>query len=121
VWNVCKFKRNIPCLAEIVSDNLGVTGAPPCSYCNQGSHYHGECPTKWDGSGTALPGFALDGQRLPGSWKDNEPIKRIVKAWVDFLKDHSNFNNRPPVPAGAAGAPGLAEFVVRVPQAPKKP
>ncbi len=99
VWNVCKFKRNIPCSAEIIGDALGVTGAPPCSYCNQGSHYHGECPTKWGGSGTALPGFALDGQRLPGSLKDNETIKRIVKAWVDFLKDHSNFNNRPPAPA----------------------
>ncbi len=70
-----------------------------------------------------LPGFALDGKRLLGSWEDklNEPFKRTVKAWVDFLKDHSNFNNRPPTPAGAAGAPGLTDFEARVPLAPKKP
>ena len=121
IWNVCKFRRNIPCSAEIIGDSLGVTSAPPCTLCHQGSHYHGECPTKWGGSGTALPGFAADGQRLPGCWKDNEPIRRIVKGWVDFLKDHSHFNNHPPSPAGAAGAPGLAEFEARVPLAPKKP
>ncbi len=120
VWSICKFKKNIPCSAEIVGDSLGVGGAPPCTFCNNGAHYHGECPLKWGGTGTALPGFALDGQRNAADWQGNEPLRRVVKQWVSFLKDTSNFNQKLPSPAGAAGAPGLSEFEARVTTAPKK-
>jgi hypothetical protein len=121
VWSVCRFKKNIPCSVDIVGDSLGLSGAPPCTFCNNGAHYHGECPLKWGGIGTALPGFALDGQRNAADWKGNEPIRRVVKQWVTFLKDASNFNQKLPSPAGAAGAPGLSEFEARVSHAPKKP
>jgi hypothetical protein len=52
------------CSADIVGDTLGVTGAAMCSICNNGEHYHGECPLKWGESGTALPGFTMDGHRI---------------------------------------------------------
>jgi hypothetical protein len=120
VWSICKFKKNIPCSADIVGDSLGLSGAPPCTFCSNGAHYHSECPLKWGGIGTALPGFALDGQRNAADWKGNEPIRRVVKQWVSFLKDTSNFNQKLPSPAGAAGAPGLSEFEARVSTAPKK-
>ncbi len=120
VWRICKFKVNIPCSADIVGDSLGVTGAGTCSQCNNGDHYHGECPLKWGNTGTALPGFTLDGQRIAADWKDNEPLKRVVKQWVTFLKDFSNFNHKQPSSAGAAGAPSLSDFEARVDVAPKK-
>jgi hypothetical protein len=120
VWRICKFKINIPCSADIVGDALGVTGVATCSVCNNGEHYHGECPLKWGDSGTALPGFNMSGQRIAAEWKDNEPLKKVVKQWVTFLKDHSNFNNQPPLPSGAAGAPSLSDFEARVAVAPKK-
>ncbi len=85
-----------------------------------GDRYHGECPLKWGGTGTALPGFTLDGQRVAADWKDNEPLRRVVKQWVTFLKDTSNFNQKQPFPAGAAGAPSLSDFEGRVTSAPKK-
>ncbi len=75
---------------------------------------------KWGTSGTALPGFSVDGQRIAAEWKDNEPLRRVVKQWVAFLKDHSNFNNKHSSPAGAAGAPSLSDFEARVAVAPKK-
>jgi hypothetical protein len=121
VWSICRFKKNIPCSVDIVGESLGVSGAPPYTFCNNGAHYHGECPLKWGGIGTALPGFALDGQRNAADWKGNEPIRRVVKQWVTFLKDTSNFNKKIPSPAEAAGAPGLSEFKARVSSAPKKP
>jgi len=120
VWMRCRFKLNIPCSADIVGDSLGVTGAATCTQCNSGEHYHGECPLKWGDSGTALPGFALDGQRIAADWKDNEPLRRVVKQWISFLKDHSHFNNQPPLPSGVAGAPSLSDFEARVNAAPKK-
>jgi hypothetical protein len=76
---------------------------------------------KWGNSRVALPGFALDGQRNPNDWKGNELIRRVVREWVTFLKDKSNFNNCLPTSAGAAGAPGLAEFEARLLLASKKP
>ncbi len=97
-----------------------VLGEPTCSLCNNGDHYHGECPLKRGNTGTALPGFTLDGQRIAADWKDNEPLKRVVKQWVTFLKDFSNFYNKPPSSAGAAGAPSLSDFEARVDVAPKK-
>ncbi len=103
-----------------MGDSLGVHGAPACSVCNNGDHYHGECPLKWGSSGTALPGFAPDGQRIAADWKDNEPLKRVVKQWVAFLKDTSNFDQKQPPPAAAAGAPSLADFEARVATAPKR-
>jgi hypothetical protein len=69
LWSVCRFKRNIPCSVDIVGDSLGLSGAPSCAFCNNEAHYHGECPMKWGGAGTALPGFALDGQRIAADWK----------------------------------------------------
>jgi hypothetical protein len=118
VWRICRFKTHIPCSADIVGDSLGVLGAATCSQCNNGDHYHGECPLKWGNAGTALPGFTLDGQRIAADWKDNEPLKRVVKQWVTFLKDTSNFKQ--PSPAGVAGAPSLSDFEARVGAAPKK-
>jgi hypothetical protein len=120
VWKICRFKINTPCSADIVGYSLGVTGVATCTQCNNGEHYHGECPLKWGNSGTALPGFTMDGQRIAADWKDNEPLKRVVKQWVAFLKDHSNFNNKHPSPAGTAGALSLSDFEVRVDVAPKK-
>ncbi len=120
VWRPCKFKNHIPCSADIVGDSLGVLRAATCSLCNNGDHYHGECPSKWGSTGTALPGFALDGQRIAADWTDNEPLKRVVKQWVAFLKDTSNFNQKQPSPAGVAGAPSLADFEGRVSAAPKR-
>ena len=110
----------LSCSADIVGDSLGVTGMAMCTQCNNGEHYHGECPRKWGNSGTALPGFTMDGQRIEADWKDNEPLKRVVKQWVAFLKDHSNFNNQQPSPAGTAGAPSLSDFEARVDAAPRK-
>jgi hypothetical protein len=119
--SVCRFKRNIPCSIDVVVDPLGLSGAPQCTLCNNGAHFHGECPLKWGGAGTALPGFALDGQLIVADWKGIEPIRLVVKQWISFLKDTANFNQKLPSPAGAAGAPGLPEFEARMPLAPKKP
>jgi hypothetical protein len=120
VWRICRFKVNLPCSPDIVGDTLGVLGASTCSQCNNGDHYHGECPLRWGNTGTALPGFTLDGQRIAADWKDNEPLKRVVKQWVTFLKDTSHFNQKQPSPAGVAGAPSLSDFEARVDAAPKK-
>jgi hypothetical protein len=123
VWRIVRFKRSIPCSPDIVGDTLGVAGAPPCSRCNNGSHYHGECPLTWGVSGTSLPGFSADGSRIPGDWSksDNEPIRRVVKAWVTFLQDASNFHGRAPDVAGVAGAPDVSDFQKRESTAPRKP
>jgi hypothetical protein len=71
-------------------------------------------------SGAASVRLTLDGQRVAADWKDNEPLKRVVKQWVAFLKDTSNFNQKQPFPAGAAGAPSLSDFEARVATAPKR-
>jgi uncharacterized membrane protein YgcG len=120
---VCVFKRSIPCSPDIVGDSLGVSGAPACKKCAQGNHYHGECPRFWGASGTPLPGFGDDGQRLARSWStsSNEPIRKVIAAWVAFLEDHANFKNQAPTVAGVAGAPDIAQFRAREPLAPKKP
>ena len=106
------------CSSDIVGDSLGVPGALPCAKCRNGNHYHGECPKLWGGAGTPLPGFAAD-----TDWHktENEPLRRVVRAWILFLKDFSNFSNQAPVPAGVPGAPDLAAFEARELVAPKKP
>jgi hypothetical protein len=118
------FRRHIPCSGEIIGTTLGVnSAAPPCRKCNVGNHYHGECPVWWGNQGTALPGFDIHGQRIPGEWhgSSNEPLKKTIKAWVAFLEDLSNFNNAAPIPAGVAGAPDLGRFQARALTAPVKP
>jgi hypothetical protein len=120
VWAICKFKKHIPCSPDIVGDSLGLHGAATCSLCINGGYYHGECPLKWGCTGMALPGFTPDGQRVAADWKDNEPLRRVVKQWVTFLKDTSNFNQKHPFPAGASGAPSVSDFESRVANAPKK-
>ena len=117
---VCQFRRHIPCSPEIVGGTLGVPGAPTCNRCHQGRHYHGECPMEWGKVGRALPGFGDDGSRLDKAWRDNEPVKSVVTAWVAFLQDKSNFNHRFPEPSGVTGAPSLADFQARVSEAPGK-
>ncbi len=71
----------------------------------------------------ALPGFSLDGKHIPAQWdtKAHEPIQKTVKAWVAFLKDHTNFENNAPLVAGVAGAPDLDGFVAQALVAPVKP
>ena len=122
-WKLVRFKRHIPCSPDVVGDALGVPGAPPCTKCNNGSHFHGECPWAWGNSGTSLPGFGADGSRIPGDWSktDNEPIRRVVKAWVTFLQDHSNFQGKAPDVAGVAGAPDISDFQKRESTAPRRP
>jgi hypothetical protein len=122
-WKVCRYRVNIMCSSEILGDSLGVSGAPPCAKCHNGNHYHGECPRLWGSAGTPLPGFAADGQRIATDWHktENEQLRRVIRAWVSFLKDFSNFSNQAPVPAGVPGAPDLAAFEARELVAPKKP
>jgi hypothetical protein len=122
--NMLLFRKHMPCSGEIIGTTLGVnSAAPPCKKCNVGNHYHGECPVWWGSNGTALPGFDIHGQRIPGDWhgSSNEPLKKTMKAWVAFLEDHSHFNNAAPTPAGVAGAPDLARFQARVLTAPVRP
>ena len=71
----------------------------------------------------ALPGFSLDGKRIPAQWnaKAHEPVQKTVKAWVAFLKDHTNFENNAPLVAGVAGAPDLDGFVAQALVDPVKP
>jgi hypothetical protein len=118
---ICVFQQNIPCSVEIVGDTLGVPGAPPCTRCGKGNHFHGECPTEWGKLRRPLPGFLDDGSRIDKAWNKNEPIQRTVTAWTKFLQDKSNFKNRIPEVAGVPGAPDLADFQARVPGAPAKP
>jgi hypothetical protein len=122
-WKACVFKLSILFSPDVVGDSLGVLGAPPCTKCARGNHFPAECPLAWGASGTPLPGFADDGQRLADAWSNssNEPVRKVIKAWVAFLGDHSNFHNKPPTVAGVAGAPDLAQFKVREPLAHKKP
>ena len=70
VWNVCKFRKSIPCSADVIGDTLGLPGSPACNICRSRAHYHGECPMKWGNAGVALPGFALDGQRNLNDWRE---------------------------------------------------
>ena len=121
VSKICVFQQHIPCSKHIVGDTLGVAGAPPCKLCGQGAHYHGECPQRWGGISTPLPGHQADGSRIAGQWKNNEPIQSVIKAWIKLLNDKTNFKGSLPVPAGVAGAPTLAGFKARVPTAPVKP
>jgi hypothetical protein len=120
---ICVFKRTIPCSSDIVGDSLGVPWAPACRKCTRGNHFHGECPRAWGASGTPLPGFSDDGQRLARSWStsSNEPIRKAIAVWVTFLEDHANFKNQAPTVAGVAGAPDIAQFRAREPLAPKRP
>jgi hypothetical protein len=87
------------------------------------NHYHDECPKLWGGAGTPLPGFAADGQSIAADWHktENEPLRRVIRAWVSFLKDFRKFSNQAPAPAGVSGAPNLAAFEARELVAPKKP
>jgi len=118
-----KFRRQIPCSPDVIGQTLGVDGSPQCKKCKQGAHYHGECPKEWGAAGVALPGFSLDGKRLPTQWnmKAHEPIQKTVKAWVAFLKNHTNFENNVPLVAGVPGAPDLDGFVAQALVAPVKP
>jgi hypothetical protein len=119
---ICVFQQNIPCSASVVGDTLGVKTAPPCKLCGHGNHFHGECPQSWGRISKPLPGFNVDGSRCTGEWtKKNEPIQKVVKAWVKFISDASNFTVSAPSPAGVAGAPSLADFQRHAPLAPPKP
>jgi hypothetical protein len=86
-------------------------------------HFHGKCPKEWGAAGVALPGFGLDGKRIPAKWSImmtvHEPTQKTVKAWIAFIKDHTNFENNVPVVAGVAGAPD--GFVAQALVAPVKP
>ena len=123
MWQVCKFRQHIMCSPDVIGDALGVAGAPSCLKCHNGNHYHGECPKLWGSAGITLPGFTADGQRAAGEWHktENEPLRKVVKAWIAFFKDHTNFQNQAPVPAGVTGAPDLAAFEARELVAPRKP
>ena len=118
---VCVIQRNIPCSKHVVGDTLGLAVAPPCKICRKGAHFHGECPKAWGSIGTPLPGHHGDGSRIAGEWKNNEPIQKVIKAWIKFLNDQNNFKGIPPGPAGVAGAPTLTEFKARLASAPVKP
>ena len=54
-------------------------------------------------------------------WKSKEPIKSTIQAWIALIKDHSNWNGKPPVPAGVPGAARLEDFERRLKAAPEKP
>jgi hypothetical protein len=118
--SICVFQQHIPCSVDIVGDTLGVSGSPFCGKCKKGHHYFGECPVEWGKLRRPLPGFADDGTRIDKSWKDNEPLQRIVTLWTKFIQDNSNFGGNLAVPAGVPGAPTLADFQARIPGAPVK-
>ncbi len=105
---VCVLQQHIPCSKHITGDTLGLAAAPPCKICQHGAHFHGEGPHAWGSIGTPLPGHHGDGSRVVGEWNKNEPIQKVMKAWVKFLSDTANFNGSRPAPAGVAGAPTLA-------------
>jgi hypothetical protein len=117
------FPRLIPWSIDIVGATLGVKTTVVCSACKPAGRLHSgaECPKRWGKKGIALPGFTLDGAHDPAQWKGKEPIKATVQAWITLLKDNTKWNNLPPVRAGAANAPSLADFEKRLPAAPLKP
>ena len=120
VSKICVIQQNIPCSKHVIGDTLGLAVAPPCKICRKGAHFYGECPQAWGNIGTPLPGHRCDGSRIAGEWNKNEPIQQVMKAWLKFLSDTTNFNGSIPAPAGVAGAPTLTEFKARVASAPVK-
>ncbi len=69
-----------------------------------------------------MPGFLPDEARDPaGWWKDLEPIRATMVAWVALLKDHSSWNGIAPVQAGVAGAPNLSDYERYAKVAPDRP
>ena len=119
------FRRTIQCTIDIVGNTLGVPHQVACKKCKPAGRCHppAECPARWHQvTGSALPGFDADGARTAGAWfRNKEPIKSTIRAWIALIKDHSKWNGSAPVPAGVHGAPGLAEFEGQLARAPEKP
>ena len=120
-----EFRHTIPTSIDIVGDTLGVKCAVTCRQCKPAGrcHPHAECPKRWYNKvGSVMPGFHPDGSRDNAMWwKSKEPIKSTVQAWIALIKDHSNWNGKPPVPAGVPGAARLEDFERRLKAAPEKP
>jgi hypothetical protein len=118
-----RYRGTIHCSAEIIGTTLGVAGSPTCSRCRKGTHFNGECPQVWGKAGFPLPGFDVSGARIASCWHSpsNEPTKKTIRAWVDFIKEDKNYTKFPPSTAGVPGAPDLASFEARVATAPVKP
>ena len=93
VSQICVFQRNFPCSASVLGSTLGIVGAPPCTKCGNGAHYHGECPQEWGRIGNPLPGFTASGTRIAMEWtKSNEPIQKTMQALVKFFGDESQLH-----------------------------
>ncbi len=79
----------------------------------------------WGKTGHPLPGFKFDasGVLSASAWHSpsNEPIKKTIRAWVDFIKEEKNYTKVPPSIAGVPDAPDLASFEASVAAAPGKP
>jgi hypothetical protein len=117
------FPRVIPWSVDIVSATLGAKTTAVCPTCKPRGRLHGgaECPNRWGRKGIALPGFNLDGTPDPSKWaKVKEPIWATIQAWINLIKDHSQWNNAAPVCAGVPNAPSLADFEKRRLGAPLK-
>jgi hypothetical protein len=125
VQSAFAFRHTIPCTIDIVGNTLGVPHQVACKKCKPTGrcHPHAECPARWaQVTGSPLPGFDADGTRTGGAWfKNKEPIKATIRAWIALIKDHSKWNGAAPVPAGVRGAPSLADFEGQLARAPERP